>query len=67
MANQAVQSSSVDQVTVPLGPITSVRAKRLKESFQALMRAIQEQIGVPKSIERLDRGNSSFVTLIQVE
>ncbi|XP_071921799.1 uncharacterized protein [Coffea arabica] len=44
----------VEQVKVPLGPMTRARAKRLNETLQTLVRAIRESSGKPKAIEGLN-------------
>nr|XP_027076021.1 uncharacterized protein LOC113699863 [Coffea arabica] len=44
----------VEQVKVPLGPMTRVRTKRLNETLQTLVRAARESSGEPRAIERLN-------------
>ena len=44
----------VEQVKVPLGPMTRTRANKVKESLQALVRAVQDQVGVPRAIEGME-------------
>ena len=44
----------VEQVKVPLGPMTRARAKRLNETLQTLVRAARESSGEPKAIEGLN-------------
>ena len=44
----------VEQVKVPLGPMTRARAKRLSEALQTLVRAVRESNGEPKAIEGLN-------------
>ena len=55
----------VEQVKVPLDPMTRVSAKRLNEALQVLIKAIQEEVGVPETIEGLD--NVELVNLIKVD
>ena len=53
--DEAVESAiQVEQVKVPLGPMTRARAKRLNETLQTLVRAIRESSGKPKAIEGLN-------------
>ncbi|XP_071933756.1 uncharacterized protein [Coffea arabica] len=52
----------VEQVKVPLGPMTRARAKRLNDAMQILVRAAQDASGVPKAIEGLNE--SRLVILI---
>ena len=54
-----------DPVRVPLGPVTRARAKLFKESLQALVRIVQDQHGVHRDIEGLERDNQVIYTLIQ--
>ncbi|XP_071924840.1 uncharacterized protein [Coffea arabica] len=44
----------VEQVKMPLGPMTRARTKRLNETLQTLVRAGQESSGEPKAIEGLN-------------
>ena len=44
----------VEQLKVLLGPMTHARTKKVKESLQALVRAVQDQVGVPRAIEGMD-------------
>ena len=44
----------VEQVKVPLGPMTHAQVKNVKELLQALVRAIQDQVGVPRAIEGME-------------
>ncbi|XP_071924861.1 uncharacterized protein [Coffea arabica] len=44
----------VEQVKIPLGPMTRARTKRLYETLQTLVRAGQESSGEPKAIEGLN-------------
>ena len=44
----------MEQVKVPLGPMTRARAKRLSEALQTLVRAARESSGEPKAIEGLN-------------
>ncbi|XP_071902760.1 uncharacterized protein [Coffea arabica] len=44
----------VEQLKVPLGPMKRARAKKVKESLQALVRAVQDQVGVPRAIEGME-------------
>ena len=53
-----------DLVRVPLGPVTRARAKRFKESFQALVQNVQNQQGVHRNIEGLEGDNRVVFTLI---
>mgnify|MGYP001585315373 CR=1 FL=1 len=50
---------------VPLGPVTHAWAKLFKESFQVLVRVVQDQHGVHKDIEGLERDNRAIYTMIQ--
>ena len=59
------RSNDDDQVRVPLGPVTRARAKRFKESLQALVRSVQDQQGVHKNIEGLEDAKQVVYTLIQ--
>ena len=54
-----------EQVRVPLGPVTRARAKRFKESLQALVRNVQDQQGVHRNIEGLEVANQVVYTMIQ--
>ena len=54
-----------DPVRVPLGPVTRSRAKLFKESLQALVRVVQDQHGVHKDIEGLEKDHWANYTLIQ--
>ena len=58
-----------DQVIqVPLGPVTRARAKKMRESLQALLCTIQERIGDDlKTIEGLENEDSIIYTLLQVD
>ena len=58
-----------DQVIqVPLGPVTRARAKKMRESLQALVCTIQERIGDDlKTIEGLENEDSTIYTLLQVD
>ena len=53
-----------EQVQVPLGPVTRVRAKRFKESLQTLVRNVQDQQEVHKNIEGLEVANQVIYTMI---
>ncbi|XP_071901083.1 uncharacterized protein [Coffea arabica] len=44
----------VEQMKVPLGPMTRARAKRLNETLQTLVRAARESSGESKAIEGLN-------------
>ena len=53
--NEEVESTiHVEQVKVPLGPMTWDRMKRLNETLQTLVRAARESSGEPKAIEGLN-------------
>ena len=54
-----------DQVRVPLGPVTRAQAKRFKESFQVLVRNVQNQQEVHRNIEGLEVDHRVVYTLIQ--
>ncbi|XP_071933190.1 uncharacterized protein [Coffea arabica] len=54
----------VEQVNVPLGPMTRARAKRLNDALQILVRAARDASEEPKAIEGLNE--SRRVTLIPV-
>lgn len=54
----------VEQVKVPLGPLTRARAKHMREALQTLVRAVQASVGEPRTIEGLNE--SRQVTLLQV-
>ena len=58
-------NSSNDPIRVPLDPVTRARTKRFKESFQALVRNVQNQQGVYRNIEGLDGDNQVVYTMIQ--
>ncbi|XP_027181884.1 protein root UVB sensitive 1, chloroplastic-like [Coffea eugenioides] len=58
-------SPSNDPVRVPLGPVTRARAKRFKESLQAIVRSVQDQQGVHRDIEGLEGDNQVVYTMIQ--
>ena len=45
----------MEQVKVPLGPMTRARVKRLNETLQTLVRAARESSGEPKAIEGLNK------------
>ena len=55
-----------EQVQVPLGPITRVRAKRFKESLQTLVWNVQDQQDVHKNIKGLEVPNQVIYTMIWV-
>lgn len=44
----------VEQVKVPLGPMTRARVKQMREVLQTLVRAVQVSVGEPKAIEGLE-------------
>ena len=48
----------VEQVKVPLAPMTRARAKRINDSVQALVKVVQTNIGVLKATEELDNERS---------
>ena len=55
-------------IRVPSGPITRARAKKMHESLQALVCAVQERIGDDlKIIEGLENEDSTIYILLQVE
>ena len=54
-----------DPVRVPLGPVTRARAKQFKESLQTLVRNVQDQQGVHRTIEGLESDNQVVYTLLQ--
>ena len=54
----------VEQVKVPLGPVTRARAKKMKEALQLLVQAVQAQVGRPRSIEGLAYEDERQITLI---
>ena len=58
-------SLSNDPVRVTLGPVTRARAKRFKESLQAIVRSVQDQQGVHRDIEGLEGDNQVVYTMIQ--
>lgn len=53
----------VEQVKIPLGPITRARVKKISKLLQTLVKFVQEQVGVPKAIEGLD--NSRIINVIK--
>ena len=55
----------VEQVKVPLGPVTQACAKRMKDALQLLIQAVQVQVGKPKSIEGLTYEFGRQVTLLE--
>ena len=61
----AAQTIQIEQVKVPLDPITRARAKRMKYAFQLLIKVVQEQVGRPKSIEGLAYEDERQITLIE--
>ena len=56
-----------NKIKVPLGPVTRVRAKRLREAFQGLVREVQSQEVVPKVIEGLEHDDLKLIYLVQVK
>ena len=56
-----------DEVQIPLRPITRARTKKLREALQRLVRDIQSQEVVPKTIEALEQDELKFVHIIQVK
>ena len=59
------QTMQVEQVKVPLGPITRAHAKRLQDALQILIKAVQEQVGRPKCIEGLACENERQIILLE--
>ena len=59
---QASHGVRIDLVKVPQGPVTRARAKRFKESQQALVHAVQVQEKPCSSIEGIDLGDSCKTT-----
>ena len=55
----------VEQVKVPLGPVTRARAKRMKDALQLLIKTVQEQVGRPKSIEGLAYEDERQIILLE--
>ena len=58
-------SPNDDRGRVPLGPTTRARAKRFKESLQALVRNVQDQQGVHRNIEGPEVATRLSYTLIR--
>ena len=61
----AAQTMQVEQVKVPLGPVTRARAKRMKDALQLLIKTVQEQVGRPKSIEGLAYEDERQIILLE--
>ncbi|XP_071914045.1 uncharacterized protein [Coffea arabica] len=65
---KAGQTQVVQVIQVPSGPVTRARAKKMRESLQALVSTIQGRIGDDlKIIEGLENEDSKLYTLLQVE
>ena len=62
--NPTAQGSAIQPSSS--GPITRARAKKLRDSLQALVRDIQAQVGDTHSIQRLYHEDTILYTLIQV-
>ena len=61
----AAQTMQVEQLRVPLGPVTWARAKRLQDVLQRLIKAVQEQVGRPKCIEGLAYEDKRQIILLE--
>nr|XP_027082275.1 uncharacterized protein LOC113704586 [Coffea arabica] len=62
------QTQVAQVIQVPSGPVTRARAKKMRESLQALVSTIQGRIGDDlKIIEGLENEDSKLYTLLQVE
>ena len=73
-SDERAQVIKGDQVTsdrviqVPSGPITRARARKIRESLQALVCTIQDRVGGGlRIIEGLDNEDSTLYTFLQVE
>ncbi|XP_071917089.1 uncharacterized protein [Coffea arabica] len=65
---KAGQTQVAQVIQVPSGPVTRARAKKMRESLQALVSTIQGRIGDDlKIIEGLENEDSKLYTLLQVE
>ncbi|XP_071924863.1 uncharacterized protein [Coffea arabica] len=65
---KAGQTQVAQVIQVPRGPVTRARAKKMRESLQALVSTIQGRIGDDlKIIEGLENEDSKIYTLLQVE
>ncbi|XP_071933133.1 uncharacterized protein [Coffea arabica] len=65
---KAGQTQVAQVIQVPSGPVTRARAKKTRESLQALVSTIQGRIGDDlKIIEGLENEDSKLYTLFQVE
>ena len=54
----------VEQVKVPLGPMTRARVKRLNETLQTLVRAARKSSGEPKAIEGLHEARLVLISAL---
>nr|XP_027063881.1 uncharacterized protein LOC113690241 [Coffea arabica] len=59
------QTMQVEQVKVPLGPVTRAHAKKMKEALQLLVQAVQAQVERPGPIEGLASEDERQVTLVE--
>ena len=67
MVDQAALTSSVDLMKLPTDSFTRAKAKKVKESLQALDRAVQDQFGPYKHLEGVGLAWNEFCMLIMVE
>ena len=59
-------SSSRNVQLVPSGPMIRARAKKFRESFQALVCDVQTEVGNPRGIRDLEHDETALHMLIQV-
>ena len=65
---QGTNGGQEQVIRVPSGPITRARAKKMRDSLQALVCIIQERVRDDlKIIEGLENEDSTIYTLLQVE
>ena len=62
-----IQGAQVDPVKVLQGPVTRARAKRFKESLQALVHAVQAQEKLPIEGIELEDPSKTTTVLLTVE
>ena len=52
---------------MPLGPVTRARAKKMREELQELVREVQSQVIIPKTIEGLEHEGTKVVHVVQIQ
>ena len=65
-AAQDVQGNQVDPVAIPIGPMMGAHTKKLNESFQTMVWAIQDSVGMPSTIKETNEESLLLVNLTQV-